>query len=104
MLFLRELGRHCYIDDHHLVATSTAAQVWDTFILDMEDLSRLCTGRDFQLFISVQRRHIDLCAERRLRDIDIEVQDNVIVAALEELVGSDIEDQEQAAVGSTEDA
>ena len=74
-----------------------------TLILDVKDLTWLRTSGNFQLLIAINRGHIDLRAERRLRDIDIKVQDNVIVAALEELVGSDIEDQEQATVGASED-
>ena len=97
-LFLCELGRHGYIDDDQLIAAPATAQVRNTLVLDMKDPAGLRSGRNFQLLITIQGRDFDLCAERSLCYVDIQVQEDVVLTALEELMRLDVQDQEQASV------
>src|SRR6185503_16385916 len=73
-LFLGELGRHRHIDDHELIAASTAAQMGHTFIPDLKDFARLSPGGNLQFLITIQRRDVDPSTESGLCDVDVEVQ------------------------------
>ena len=85
-LFLGELGRYGDVDDHQLIAAATAPQVRYPFVFEVEDLARLRPRGDLQLLIAVQCWNVDLRAERRLGNIDIQIQKDVVLAAFEELM------------------
>src|SRR5690242_8388748 len=72
----------------------------NTFVPDMKNLAGLCPGGDLQFFITIEGRHFDLGAECRLGNIDVQVQQNIVLAALEELMRCDIQDQEEASIWS----
>ena len=72
----------------------------NALIANVEDFARLSPGRDFQLFVAIQSRDFDLGTQRRLRDVDIEVQDNIVLTPLEKLMGCHVQDEEQASIGS----
>src|SRR6188474_2378487 len=78
--------------------------MWDTFIPDMKNFSWLSPGRNFQFFIAIQGWNFNVRAQDSLRNIDIQVQENIVLAALEELMRSHIQNEEQTSVRSTKDA
>ena len=65
------------------------------FTFHMEDLAGLSPAGNFQLLIAVQCRHFDLRTQHCLCDIDIQVQQNIILATLEELMRLDVQNKEQ---------
>src|SRR5215510_492919 len=72
--------------------------MWNSFIPDMKDFSRLSPGWDFQFLIAIQRGNVDFCTQHSLRDVNIQVQQDIILTALEELMRSYIQDEEQASI------
>src|SRR5690349_9868202 len=81
------------LDEHadDLVAATVAVHVRDAAALQPERLARLRPGRDLHLRRALERRHVDLRAERRLREADRHVADDVRPLADEERVLADVE-------------
>src|SRR6185503_4085849 len=52
----------------------------------------------------IKRWDIHFCAEYSLGNVDIQIQDHVILTAPEELVRTDIQDQEQASIRTAQGA
>ncbi len=65
----------------------------------VKDFPRLGAGRDFQFLIAIQSGDFHFRAESSLGNIDIQVQNNIVLAALEELMRFDIQHQEQTSIG-----
>src|SRR5687767_7730168 len=74
------------------------------FAFDVKNLARLGASRNLQLLIALQSRHIHLCAQHSLSHIDIQIQDNIILAPLEKLMRADVQHQEQTSVRPAIDA
>src|SRR6266540_1758933 len=75
--------------------------MWNAFILEMKDFSGLSPRWDFQFFIAIECWNFNFRAKHSLRNIDVKVQQNIILAAFEELMWSHIQDQEQTSVWTT---
>ncbi len=103
-LFLRQLGGHGHVDDDELIAAILPADIGNTLASDRENFSGLGSGGYFKHVGTIQRGDFNFRAERSLGNIDIQVEDDIVLTALEELVRPHVEDEEQAAVRSAEDA
>src|SRR5918993_386834 len=85
-LFLSQFCRHNDIEDHQLIAAATAPKMRYTFAFYVKNLARLGASRNLQFLIALQSRHVHLCAQHSLSHIDIQIQDNIILAAFEKLM------------------
>ena len=72
---------HIYQD--HLVAAPVASQMGNSFVAHPKDLSGLRSGRDLQQGRAIHSRHFDICSKSCLRDIDADIQQNIIPLAAE---------------------
>ena len=99
-LFLRarQVLRHRYADRDELVAAPAAAQVRNTLAAHTEHRVRLRPLGDGKLDLAVQRRHLYLSAERRLRVAYLLLQQNGAAVALESRVRADNYGDEQVAL------
>src|SRR5438132_6960104 len=93
----RQLARG--LDDHadDLVAAAVAAEIRDSPSLQAEDLTGLRTRRNLHLRGTLERRHVDLAAEDRLREADRHLADDVRPLAHEERMLADVEDHVEVA-------
>ncbi len=87
-----------------MIAASAAAQVRHTLSAQVEDLARLRARGNLQLLVAVEGRHIHIRAEGGLGHVDVEVEQDVVLAALEELMRLDVQHEEQAAAWAAIDA
>ena len=62
-----------------------------------EARARLRSRRDVQLVAAVERRHLDLAAERQDRVTDRQLAEQVVAVAVEELVLLDVDDDVEIA-------
>ena len=85
-LLLREVRRRLDRDAHVLVAAAAAAERGDALPLQPEHLPALRAGRDLELRRAVERRHVDRRAERRLRERDRHLAEDLGVLAREDRV------------------
>ena len=89
-LLRRETRRCFHRDAHMLIALLISLNVFDSFALHAKKLARLRAGGDFHFDFAVQRRHVDLRAQRRLHEADRHVADNVEVFAHENRMRLDL--------------
>src|ERR1700730_527220 len=90
--------------DHHaheLVAAPVSVEVWKALALEPEDLAGLRARLDFQFDLAVERRHVNLRAERGLRKTHRHFDDYVVVLAREQIVLFDVNDDVEVARRST---
>src|SRR6058998_4301723 len=80
----RELARR--LDDHadDLVSPAVAVQVGDATPLQREDLARLGAGGDLDPRLALERRHLDLHPQGRLREAERDLAYDVVPLAHEE--------------------
>src|SRR5690606_32208644 len=81
-----ELRRHDDLELHDVVAAAAAVQAGQPQAAQREALAVLGPGRDLQLALAVERRHLDLPAEHRARGRDLHLREQVLTVALEALV------------------
>src|SRR5262249_60573270 len=62
----RELARGLHDDAHQLVAATVPVQIRNAEATQTNEVSRLRAGRDLHPALAVERRHVDLGAERSL--------------------------------------
>src|SRR5690606_14924581 len=84
---------HRHADDH--VAAAGAAQVGYALPADDEILAALRAGGNFARELAVQRRNLDLCAARGLRQVHRQCEHDVVLDPLEELVWLNVQRHEQ---------
>jgi hypothetical protein len=72
-----------------LVADPAGSQVRQALSLYSEDTAILRAGRDFQASWPIQARHLNRCAESRLRKTQGHDGDKIVTVALEEFVRLD---------------
>ena len=85
MFFGQFLG-HGQIDDDLLVTTPVSAHIRYAFVPESKHLARLCARGDFQFLITFQSGNFNFGAQRGLRNVNIKIQEDVILTALEEFM------------------
>src|SRR5579883_949254 len=75
-----------HVDAYELIAFAVRVQVRYALIPHAEYRAGLRSGLDRQQRLPRKGRHLDLCAERRLRDADDQIEDHVVTFAVEELM------------------
>src|SRR5688500_17097698 len=61
-------------------------KTWNTLTLESNDLTCLRSGSNLDLMFAINRRNFNIIPQRRLRVVQLCVQDNIVTAALEYLV------------------
>src|SRR6266404_3322607 len=79
-----ELARRLDDDAHEVVAAPVAVEIGDALALQLEDRPRLRPRRNAHPQLSLERRHLEVGAERRLREADRHVADDVVLFATEQ--------------------
>src|SRR6185503_5871169 len=87
----RQLLRRLDDDAHELVAGAVAVQIRHAAAAQTEHLARLCPGRYLHLEAAVERRDLDLGAERGLGDADRHLAHEVRALAREDRMLLDVE-------------
>ena len=80
------MGGDLDVDHHQLVAAPAAAQVRHALAAHAQDFAGLRASRDLQSCRAIHRGHFDFRAQRRLGNVDVQVEQDIVLAALEELV------------------
>jgi hypothetical protein len=94
-LFLGELGRYLNVDYHELITAGIlAVQTRHSLSLELDDSSRLGSSRYPEGVLTIQSRDSNMSAQRGLGQIDIQVEENIVLATFEELVGLDLQEEE----------
>src|SRR5205085_8411331 len=93
---LRERDLHV---NELVAARLRVAQAGYAALAQAEALARLCAGRDAQLRLALDGRHLDARAERGLRDRDRHGHVDVVALAREVLVLADVRDDVEVARG-----
>src|SRR5579862_9279274 len=79
-------------------------QIDDALALEAKHFARLRAGRNAQLDLAFQRRHIDFGAQRGLRKTDRHLDDDVVLLAHEQRMLLDVNDDVQIAGRSAREA
>ena len=98
LLFFRQVLRRDDVEADNHVAAAAAAQVRYTLAAHDEHLAGLRAGGNAEVVVrAVDRRDGDLVAERDLREVDLELEQQRVVVALEEVVLADADLQVEVA-------
>jgi hypothetical protein len=92
-------GRHDLCAYQH-VATARTAQVGNAEPFEREDVAVLSAGGNVQRPGSIERGYLNLVSQGRLREVDAEVVDDVVLIAPEELVVLHAQQDVQVAPGA----
>ncbi len=71
-----------------LIATPVAVQVGYPFAAHFNHFTRLCSGGDAELLLTVQRGHFNVGTQARLGDIHCQIKQHIVVFSPEEAMGS----------------
>src|SRR5438552_10840152 len=80
-LILGQVGGRHDANADQLVAATAAAQVRHAFLPELEDAAALRPGGDLEVQLAVERRDLDLVAERCLSKVQRQVENEVIAVA-----------------------
>ena len=83
LVLTAQFRRSIYVYRYKLVAFAVPVKMWETLISHPENFSGLYPGFDFELGPSGQCRHLDLAAQGRLGEAQVELVDDIISVALE---------------------
>ena len=91
LLFVTELARHFDLHLDHQVPRPSTSWVGHSSATDLEDMSRLCSGRDLKRMASLEYRDVDLGSQRGLGECDRDLADQVRSFSAEQRVLSDLD-------------
>lgn len=92
LLFRRQPSWSFHCDADVFVAVLESVNIFDSFAFHAKDFARLCAGGNFHFDFAVQRRHVDLRAQRGLNEADRYVADDVEIVAQENRMRLDLND------------
>src|SRR5262249_39555549 len=87
-----QLPRGLHEDAYELVAACAATQIGDALPLQTQHAARLRSRRDLHLEFAFQGRHVDLRAERGMREADRDLTDDVVALTGEQRMLADADD------------
>src|SRR5205807_2705960 len=94
-----ELAGNLDVHAYELVAAAVALQIGNAFPLEAENHAGLRARRNLDLGLVLQRRHLDLGAERELGERDGQLADDVLTLASEQRVLGHRDDHVEIALG-----